>query len=261
MSELHETEHPKHVADHRSLVAEKKRAAMRARLLDAAMRVFSDDAYSSPVIDDVIREAAVSRGTFYNYFDSLDEVLAAIGRAFSDEMATGVLPIYDVLAEPWQRASVGFRVFLVRALVDRKWAGFLVRVDAWPHNSMVGRYMTADLESGRRKGQFAFDDVGVAADFLMGASVRTIQSIRQGVRDPDAYMDAAVRMELASLGCGAELAARGVAFSSAYLHDWAKGVVVAPKPAWARHLRSKGGKFSLAEAPSVDMADVSLKPI
>ena len=242
------------VTDHRSIVAEKKRALMRTRLLDAAMRVFADDSHPAPVIDDVIREAQVSRGTFYNYFDSMDQIVSAIGQAFSDEMATGVLPIYDVLSEPWQRASVGFRVFLLRALLDRKWAGFLVRVDAWPRNSMVDTYMSADLENGLKKGQFAFDDVRVAADFLMGASVKTIQSIRQGVPDPNAYMDAAVRMALASVGCSAELAAQGVAFSTAYLHDWVTGANPMPKPAWALNLRSKNGKFYSASAESASEA-------
>lgn len=239
------------MTDHRSIVAEKKRALMRTRLLDAAMRVFADDANVSPVIDDVIREAAVSRGTFYNYFDSLDQVLAAVGHAFNDEMATDVLPIYEVLTEPWQRVSVGFRVFMLRAMVDRRWAGFLVRVDAWPHTSIVHTYMSADLDNGIRKGQFSFDDPHVAADFLVGASVRAIQSIRQGVPDVNAYMDAAVRMQLACLGCSAELAGQGVAFSASYLHDWTRGAMGEPRPAWAGQLRVRDGKLYV-EAKDAD---------
>lgn len=234
------------VTDHRSVVAEKKRVMMRARLLDAAMRVFADESKPAPVIDDVIREANVSRGTFYNYFDSLDQVLAAVGQAFNDEMATGVLPIYDVLSEPWQRTSVGFRVFLLRALIDSKWAGFLLRIDAWPHTTMVAMYMSADLENGRNKGQFSFDDARVAADFLVGAKVRAIQTIRQGLPDPNTYMNAAVRMALASIGCSPEVAARGVAFSTKYLHDWITGAIEGPKPAWALNLRSDEGRFYAA---------------
>jgi AcrR family transcriptional regulator len=236
------------VADHRSVVAERKRVLMRERLLDAAMRVFSDSAHPTPVIDDVIREAKVSRGTFYNYFDSLDQVLAAVGQAFNDEMTNDVVPIFDDLVEPWQRASVGFRVFLLRALIDRRWAGFLMRVDAWPHTAMVAAHMAADLGNGLRKGQFSFDDVQVAADFLVGAKVRAIQMLRQGVPDPNAYIEAAVRMELASIGCSHELVEQGVSFSRAYLHDWAVGAFGGAKPSWALGLRSDNGRFYLAEA-------------
>ncbi|MOA22361.1 hypothetical protein D3C78_1429120 [compost metagenome] len=73
------------------------------------------------MIDDVIREAKVSRCTFYLYFDSLDQVLVALGQDLSNQMTTDILPLYDILEEPWKRISVGFRGFLVHALLGRKW--------------------------------------------------------------------------------------------------------------------------------------------
>jgi AcrR family transcriptional regulator len=228
--------------DHRSKIAEKKRLMMRTKLIDAATRVFADHTGPAPVIDDVIREAKVSRGTFYNYFDSLDQVLAAIGQEFSNQMMTDILPVYDILTQPWQRASVGFRVFLVRAMLDRKWAGFMALPDAWPHHSLLARYMGADLVDGMRVGQFHFDDVSAATDFLMGATAQAIQSIRQGVSDPNAYMNAYTRMALASLGCTRKLCDEGVAFSLTYLQDWASGHLDVSKPLWALNMNSKEGQ-------------------
>lgn len=231
--------------DHRSKIAEKKRVMMRTKLIDAATRVFADRTGPSPVIDDVIREAKVSRGTFYNYFDSLEQVLAAIGQEFSNQMMADILPAYDVLTEPWQRASVGFRVFLVRALLDRKWAGFMALPDAWPHHTLLAKYMGADLESGKRSGQFHFDDLPAATDFLMGATSHAIQSIRQGVPDPNVYMNAYTRMALASLGCTYKLCNDGVAFSLSYLQDWAAGRLDISKPLWALNMNSKEGQLFL----------------
>lgn len=231
--------------DHRSKIAEKKRVMMRTKLIDAATRVFADRTGPSPVIDDVIREAKVSRGTFYNYFDSLEQVLAAIGQEFSNQMMADILPAYDVLTEPWQRASVGFRVFLVRALLDRKWAGFMALPDAWPHHTLLAKYMGADLESGKRSGQFHFDDLPAATDFLMGATSQAIQSIRQGVSDPNVYMNACTRMALASLGCTHKLCNDGVAFSLSYLQDWAAGRLDISKPLWALNMNSKEGQLFL----------------
>jgi AcrR family transcriptional regulator len=231
--------------DHRTRVAEKKRLMMRTKLLDAATRVFAEQTGPTPVIDDVIREAKVSRGTFYNYFDSLDQVLAAIGQDFSNQMTTDILPVYDVLTEPWQRAAVGFRVFLVRALLDPKWAGFMVRPDAWAHHTLVAKYMAADLEKGRRVGQFHFDDVNAAADFLMGATAQAIQSIRHGLDDPHAYMNAYTRMALASLGCQPALCDEGVDFSLTYLQQWASGRLDVNKPSWALNMNSKAGQSFL----------------
>jgi AcrR family transcriptional regulator len=232
--------------DHRTKVAEKKRLLMRTKLIDATTRVFAEHTGPTPVIDDVIREAKVSRGTFYNYFDSLDEVLAAIGQEFSNQMTTDILPVYDVLTEPWQRAAVGFRVFLVRALLDRKWAGFVTRPDAWPHHTLVAKYMAADLENGKRAGQFDFDNVDVATDFLMGASVQAIGALRQGVEDANAYMNASTRMALASLGCKRDLCDQGVTFSLSYLQAWASGKLNVSKPLWALNMNSKEGRQFLA---------------
>ena len=235
--------------DHRSKIAEKKRLLMRAKLLDAAMRVYAERTGPEPVIDDVIREAKVSRGTFYKYFDSLEQVLVALGQELSNQMTSDILPIYDVLIEPWQRAAVGYRVFLVRAFLDRKWAGFVTRVDVWPHHALVAQNMAADLERGKALGQFAFDLVDAATDFLMGASAHSIQAIRQDVPDPNRYMDASVHMALSSLGCDRDTAERGVAFSLAYLQSWARGELPVGKPFWALNMSSKDGRLFLAHAP------------
>jgi|GEM_PF-1696495 len=237
------------MVDHRSKVAEKKRLLMRAKLLDAAMRVYAEHVGSVPVIDDVIREAKVSRGTFYKYFDSLEQVLVALGQELSNQMTSDILPVYDVLTEPWQRAAVGFRVFLVRALLDRKWAGFVTRVDVWPHHTLVARYMAADLEKGKALGQFTFDLVDVATDFLMGASAHAIQAIRQGVPDPNRYMDGSVRMALSSLGCNQQTCEQGAAFSYSYLKSWARGELAAGRPFWAMNMNSKDGRLFLSHVP------------
>lgn len=235
--------------DHRSEVAEKKRRLMRTKLLDAAMRVYGEYPGAQPVIDDVIREAQVSRGTFYKYFDSLEQVLIAIGQELSNQMTTDILPVYDVLTEPWQRAAVGFRLFLVRALLDRKWAGFVTRVDVWPHSTLVARYIAQDLAKGKASGQFSFDILEAATDFLMGASAHGIQAIRQGMPRPNAYMDTAVRMALASLGCDKKTCERGVTFSSSYLKSWCRGEPGASRPLWALNLNSKEGKLFLSHEP------------
>ncbi|GLC94356.1 TetR family transcriptional regulator [Cupriavidus sp. TA19] len=242
------------MSDHRTKVAEKKRLLMRTKLLDAAMRVIGEQNGTAPVIDDVIREAKVSRGTFYNYFTSLDEVVNAIGQEMNNQMITDILPVYNVLDEPWQRAAVGFRLFMVRALLDRKWASFVIRIEAWPHTTMLAKYMSGDLAAGKARGQFRIDSIDAATDFLMGASARCIQAVGQGVDDPLAYMDAATRMALQSVGCSSALCDQGVAFSQSYLKSWACGELTVSRPLWALNLNSKDGQLFLAhqvDAPPV----------
>lgn len=206
-----------HRPDHRPEVAEKRRALMRARILEATARAFTGRVGTTPGIEDIAREADISRGTFYRYFESLDEVVVAAGIAVSDELMVGILPFYDFLKEPWQRFSVGFRLYLVRSLEDPRRTEFLIRMDVWPHGSLVDRYMSADLRKGLDAGQFEIDDVEAATDFLKGASAGTIQAVRRGVADPERYIDAAVGMGLRSLGCDVEACRKGVQFSRAHV--------------------------------------------
>lgn len=209
--------------DHRIAVARTKRESMRMRILDATMHVFARISDDAPVIEDVVREAQIARGTFYKHFDSLDEALVAAGAEANDRMIADLLPLYEFLVPPWQRAAVGFRVYMVRAVLDPKWAAFVTRMDAWSRQSLITQYMSRDLLRGCELGQFGIDDVEVAVDFLKGASAGVVHAMRCGVAESDDYMDKAVRMALRALGCAPDLCERAVAFSREHLAEWRSG--------------------------------------
>jgi AcrR family transcriptional regulator len=65
-------------ADGRSKRAQQKRTERRAQIVQAAARIFSRTGYHAASVDDIIREAAVARGTFYLYFPSKRELFAAL---------------------------------------------------------------------------------------------------------------------------------------------------------------------------------------
>ena len=113
----------------------------------------------------MVRAAGVSRGSFYLHFKSLDEALRALSQAQSDQMKRDILPVYDLLKEPWQRFSVGFRLFLKRAQQDPDWASFVTRSSTASDKLLVTAYMTKDLRFGRDCGQFSFADLAVPVDF------------------------------------------------------------------------------------------------
>jgi AcrR family transcriptional regulator len=215
---MDDAEAPAH--DHRVETAKRKREKMRNRILEATTKVFMQTTDDAPVIEDVVREADISRGTFYKYFDSLDEALVAAGVEANNRMIADIASVYAFLKEPWQRASVGFRVFMVRAQQEPGWAAFITRMDAWPHESMISIHMTRDLQRGKELGQFQFDNDVVANDFLMGASAGCVQAVRHGVVELQAYMDSAVRMMLQALGCSPDLTGKAVEFSRNHIAQW-----------------------------------------
>ncbi|OKL50277.1 TetR/AcrR family transcriptional regulator [Boudabousia marimammalium] len=54
--------------------ARRSRENTRARLLEAAVKVFVKKGFSFSRIDDVVAEAGFTRGAFYSNFDSMDEL-------------------------------------------------------------------------------------------------------------------------------------------------------------------------------------------
>lgn len=55
----------------------RKRERTRSAISDAAIRLFSERGFGAPTIDDITEAADVSKGTFYNHFQSKEEILVA----------------------------------------------------------------------------------------------------------------------------------------------------------------------------------------
>jgi len=80
----------------------------RQRLLDAGARVFAERGYHSARVDDIVRAARTSHGTFYLYFANKDDLLHALAvdcRAELTRLAAELGPIApdaDGFAEVWR---------------------------------------------------------------------------------------------------------------------------------------------------------------
>ncbi|MEQ9366871.1 MAG: TetR/AcrR family transcriptional regulator, partial [Leptospirales bacterium] len=59
-------------------VREARKAANRAAILGAGRKVFIETGYEACTIRDIVRESGLSPGTFYNYFESKEAVLAEL---------------------------------------------------------------------------------------------------------------------------------------------------------------------------------------
>lgn len=69
----------------------------RGALVDAARLVFERDGYLESRISDISEAANVATGTFYTYFDSKEEILAAVVESVSDAM---VYPHLQDVSDP-----------------------------------------------------------------------------------------------------------------------------------------------------------------
>ena len=73
------------------------RTSRKKAILDAALHVFSEQGYHNTSIIEVSKEAGISKGLIYNYFDSKEELLdILLGSFLDDEM----LAVKKVLKKP-----------------------------------------------------------------------------------------------------------------------------------------------------------------
>ena len=211
--------------DHRSRVALGKRLRMRARLVSAIMELWpSRDGRGGVVIDDVIKAAEVSRGTFYKYFASLEEALDAIGRQQADEMTVGIMPVYDGLADPLDRAATGLQLFLWRGVFDPVWARFVSKTDYLFRDIELLANVMADLENGRAAGIYCFGSTEIAANFVVGSTMGGISRFVTAQVQPAAVFEL-VRMVLLGLGVADEAARDAIARAHAHLRAQAPHVL------------------------------------
>jgi AcrR family transcriptional regulator len=83
---------------------ERRIAARRAQILNAAESVFSEKGYERATTRDIAETADVSEGTLYNYFGSKSDLLNAVAQSFADDITSEIAQIeagnlQDMMAE------------------------------------------------------------------------------------------------------------------------------------------------------------------
>jgi len=120
-------------AQQRDLRAQGRRT-MR-KLFDAGMRVFAERGYHAARVDDIVRAARTSHGTFYLYFANKEDLLRALAVDCADEMtklADGIGPI-----GPDENGYEELRAFLAQFVTTYRRYGPVIR--AWMEDQVADR--------------------------------------------------------------------------------------------------------------------------
>ncbi len=181
--------------DHRTRVGHERSARTETRILQAALEVFADAGVDAPTIDDFRRAADVSRGTFYNYFDSVDELLAATSEWTTRELIQTIETTLGDLKGPALRLGLGLRLFFAWAEANPTWSRFVARV--WKLGGL--ETPVRDLEQGLRLGVFRAPTNVVARDLLLGAVREALLRLGTG-KAPPSYRAQMTELCLQALG-------------------------------------------------------------
>lgn len=83
--------------------------ARRDELLDVAQRLFARNGYDATSVNHIIAELGVSKGAFYHYFDSKEDLVEALACRFAKETSAQA---EEVLRDPAQDAFSKLATFL-----------------------------------------------------------------------------------------------------------------------------------------------------
>ncbi|MBE9028576.1 TetR/AcrR family transcriptional regulator [filamentous cyanobacterium LEGE 11480] len=178
-----------------------KRERTRAKLLEAAYQVFAAKELDAVTIDDIISAAGVARGTFYNYFETREDVLKAVVASLAEAMNQAVWSESTAIADPAERMAFAIRQFLHQAKRDATWGWLIVRIGlvAAPLTATIHQGVRSDLEAGIQQQRFQVDSVQAAIDLVMGTGLMAIRSILEG-QTPSDYPEQIAKLILQTLG-------------------------------------------------------------
>lgn len=188
-----------------------KPAAVRLdELMEAAQALFIQKGVEATTISEIVERAGVAKGTFYHYFTSKNDMLAALRAKFSqgfldhiDHEVRACAPDDGVARlRAWTRAGV-------EAYFDGHELHDVVFHDAQhpdrgvAEKSAVLEQLEAILEAGARAGCWKLDDAALAAIVLYhGMHGAVDAAIAQGRRDAQALSGPLSAMFLRTLGAG-----------------------------------------------------------
>jgi AcrR family transcriptional regulator len=156
--------------NHRTRVAAERRERTRARLLESALAVFAEKGPGVPVIDDVITHAGVSRGSFYNYFKTNEELLEAVAIQVGNDLVRIVDPAVCAHTDPVHRMAMALRLLLHSMRQAPVLAAFIARL-RWPKEGVQlegTRSVSRDILEGMRTGALTVNSFRVALDVFTG---------------------------------------------------------------------------------------------
>ncbi|RPH68785.1 MAG: TetR/AcrR family transcriptional regulator [Myxococcaceae bacterium] len=162
--------------DHRVRVGRQRSARTESRIVEAALRVFAERGPDAPVIDDFVKAAGVARGTFYNHFTGVEELLQATSAWTTRAMLQSIEETIAGIEGPALRFGLGLRQFFVRAQRDPVWSRFVARV--WKVGGL--ELPVRDLDEAIRLGHFRVPGREVAQDLLFGGIREAVHRIGEG---------------------------------------------------------------------------------
>lgn len=161
---------------------ERRKAETRAKLLTAARGLLARQGADATRINEITDEADVGFGSFYNYFESKDAIVAAVVEMVATEIGGRIDEATADVADAAEVVAIAHRAIIRQTLVDLDLGWLMVRLEL-SHDlvlTALAPYAIRDLQRGIEDGRFEVDDVGAALIASGGALLGAVLAVLRG---------------------------------------------------------------------------------
>ncbi len=156
-----------------------KRERTRKTILDAAFGLIGSEKGLTVRIEEVCAAARISRGTFYNYFTSLEQLFEVLAIELSHDLNRALVSTWDETQSHAEGSNAAIQHYLNYARRDPAWAWAMVHLNAFgpPFGAEAWDACYRSIEKGIEAGEFDVPNATVGRDLMTGtviASVRTM---------------------------------------------------------------------------------------
>jgi len=166
---------------------EPRRLKTRAALFDAGLKLFAERAVDTISIDDIVQQAGVAKGSFFNHFADKGEFASAVATKIRIGVEVNIAAVNRDVTDPALRLAQGICSFVQFALLDRQAAKSFAR--ARVKSIGVGHPLDAglrtDVELGIEMGRFSLSNVETGEVCVIGVTQGLLTSIMAKTATPD----------------------------------------------------------------------------
>lgn len=159
--------------------AARRKARTRARLVAGATRLLAEKDLEQISIQEITEAADVGLGTFYNHFESKQDVLLAIADDVYERYANELDTIVAGMSDAAEIVCVSYLYSIELARAPGTWA--VLRHLPWRYlRSKYMRRATMDMEYGLQTGRFNIDNLEAFTSFLGSVAMGITEDLASG---------------------------------------------------------------------------------
>jgi hypothetical protein len=159
--------------DHRIRVAASRREEMQNSLMFSLLVRASDVSIHEIDVDDIIKHAEVSRGSFYKYFPSIQALIPALANQLAHEITAEIGAITHDIPSTDKRLVTAAKLIMRYLVKHRMLGNFLIQMP-WPSQKTEFNVFTnigSDIKLGIEEGLFAKMPVSIGCNLLVGSLI------------------------------------------------------------------------------------------